>query len=271
MKKYIVKPGEKVKLSGWDTKDPGEVSSDKQDVRQQLISINHKLEQLQEKLYAEHQHKVLVILQAMDTGGKDGVIRHVFEGVNPQGVKVASFKAPTPVELDHDYLWRAHALTPGKGEITIFNRSYYEDVLVVRVHDMVPKTVWQRRYAHINAFEQMLAEEGTTILKFFLHISFAEQKQRLLQRLQDPHKHWKFNPGDLDERKLWKQYMFAYQDMLSKTSTKYAPWHIVPADNKPYRNLIVGSVLVEALEGLKLKYPKINFDVDQMLAELEKS
>jgi PPK2 family polyphosphate:nucleotide phosphotransferase len=271
MKKYLVKPGEKIKLADRATKDTGEFSKSKQDLREQLTSINSKLEELQEKLYAEHKHKVLVIIQAMDTGGKDGVIRHVFEGVNPQGVNVASFKVPTSVELDHDYLWRAHAQVPGKGEITIFNRSYYEDVLVVRVHELVPKTAWQRRYAHINDFERMLVEEGTTILKFFLHISAKEQKQRLLQRLEDPEKRWKFNPADLEERKLWKQYMQAYQDVLSQTSTKVAPWYIVPADNKPYRNLVVGSILVEALENLKPKYPRADFDVDVMLAELEKS
>jgi PPK2 family polyphosphate:nucleotide phosphotransferase len=271
VKKYLAKPGEKIKLADWATKDTAEFSHNKQDLREQLAALNGKLEELQEKLYAEHKHKVLVILQAMDTGGKDGVIRHVFEGVNPQGVKVASFKAPTSVELDHDYLWRTHIHTPGRGEITIFNRSYYEDVLVVRVHELVPKAVWQRRYAHINAFENMLAEEGTTILKFFLHISPKEQKQRLLQRLEDPEKRWKFDPADLDERKLWKQYMQAYQDMLGKTSTEVAPWYIVPADNKPYRNLVVGSILVQALEDLKPKYPKANFDVEHMLAQLEKS
>lgn len=271
MKKYLVKPGQEIKLANWDTKDSGEFSKGKQDVREQLAANTHKLEDLQERLYAEHKHKVLVIIQAMDTGGKDGVISHVFEGVNPQGVKVASFKAPTPVELDHDYLWRAHAQTPGRGEIAIFNRSYYEDVLVVRVHELVPKETWQRRYAHINAFEQMLADEGTTILKFFLHISLEEQKQRLLQRLEDPEKRWKFNPGDLDERKLWKQYMQAYQDVLGKTSTELAPWHIIPADNKPYRNLIVGSVLVEALENLKPEYSQASFDVDAMVAELQES
>ena len=270
MKRYRVKPGEKVVLKRWDPKDTAEFSGNKQDAEGELVKLTRKLEQLQEMLFAEHKHKVLVVLQAMDTGGKDGTIRHVFEGVNPQGVRVASFKVPTPAELDHDYLWRVHAQTPARGEIVIFNRSHYEDVLVARVHELVPKKVWSRRFDEINAFEQMLANEGTTILKFFLHISFEEQKQRLLERLNDPAKHWKFNPGDLDERKLWKEYMRAYEDALQRTSTTYAPWYVIPADRKWYRNLLVGRTLIETLEGLNLEYPRTDFDRAAMLARLEK-
>jgi PPK2 family polyphosphate:nucleotide phosphotransferase len=183
------------------------------------------------------------------------VIRKVFEGINPQGVEVASFKQPTPIELDHDYLWRAHQRVPTKGEITIFNRSYYEDVLAVRVHNLVPAKVWQRRYAQINNFESMLAEEGLTVIKFFLHIDPAEQKKRLQARLDEPNKRWKFNVLDLKERKLWADYTTAFETVLSKTSTPYAPWYIVPANTKWYRDLVIASVLVETLNGLKMRYP----------------
>jgi len=199
---------------------------------------------------------LLVVLQAMDTGGKDGVIRHVFDGVNPQGVKVASFKKPTSKELSHDYLWRVHPHTPGRGEITIFNRSHYEDVLVVRVHNLVRSEVWEKRYEHINAFEHILADEGTKIVKFFLHISKEEQKERLQARLDTPHKQWKFSTGDLKERVLWNDYIQAYEAVLSKTSTEWAPWYVVPADRKWYRNLVIGSVLVQTLQDFDMQYPE---------------
>jgi PPK2 family polyphosphate:nucleotide phosphotransferase len=192
----------------------------------------------------------------MDAGGKDGTIRHVFEGVNPAGVRVASFKTPTSEELDHDYLWRIHKLVPGNGEMVIFNRSQYEDVLVVRVHNFVPSEVWSKRFDQINEFERTLAENGTTILKFYLHIDLDEQKKRLQARLDDPSKHWKFRLGDLQERKLWPDYMQAFEDVLSKTSTDYAPWYIVPANRKWFRDLVISSVLVDTLEGLEMKYPE---------------
>jgi PPK2 family polyphosphate:nucleotide phosphotransferase len=198
----------------------------------------------------------------MDTGGKDGTIRHVFDGVNPQGVKVASFKKPTPRELAHDYLWRVHPHTPGNGEIVIFNRSHYEDVLVVRVHELVPKKVWNRRYEQINDFERRLAEEGTTILKFFLHISKQEQKERLRARLDEPDKNWKFSSGDLAERALWDDYQQAYEDVLSNTSTKWAPWYIIPADQKWFRNLLISQILVDTLERLKMRYPEAEEGLD---------
>jgi PPK2 family polyphosphate:nucleotide phosphotransferase len=203
----------------------------------------------------------------MDTGGKDGVIRHVFDGVNPQGVRVASFKQPTPAELAHDYLWRVHQQTPAKGELVIFNRSHYEDVLVVRVHNLVPEALWRRRYEQINAFEKLLAEEGTTILKFYLHIDLDEQKERLQARLDDPAKRWKFAKGDLDERKRWPQYMAAYEEMLSKTSTAWAPWYIIPANRKWYRNLVISQIIVETLEGLAMSYPPAAAGLEDIVIE----
>lgn len=256
MKRYLVPPGEKINLEQWDPNDTGGFEGGKAKGLEQVEALNNELEALQEVLYAEHKHKVLIVLQAMDTGGKDGVIRRVFDGVNPQGVRVASFKVPTPQELDHDYLWRIHKEVPGRGEMVIFNRSHYEDVLVVRVHNLVPPEVWRKRYEQINDFERMLAENGTTILKFFLHIDLDEQKARLQARLDDPTKRWKFNLGDLKERKLWPEYMRAYEDVLSKTSTAWAPWYIVPANRKWYRDLVIASVLVETLKKLDMRYPE---------------
>ncbi|MBC8264119.1 MAG: polyphosphate kinase 2 family protein [Anaerolineales bacterium] len=267
MEQYRVRPNSHIDLSQWDPKNTGAFAGDKREARETLRALNERLEELQELLYAEHRHKLLVVLQALDTGGKDGAIRHVFEGVNPQGVKVANFKVPTREELAHDYLWRIHKHTPGKGQIVIFNRSHYEDVLVVRVHSLVPPEVWSQRYAHINDFERMLAQEGTTILKFFLHIDLDEQKERLQARLDEPHKRWKFKLGDLEERKLWPEYMRAYEDVLSKTSTEWAPWYIVPANRKWYRNLVVGTVLVETLEGLNMSYPQPEEDLDNVMIE----
>lgn len=264
MKRYQVEPGSLINLDEWDPDDKSVFDIDKDDSDERLETLNGELEALQEVLYAEHKHKVLVLLQAMDTGGKDGTIRHVFEGVNPQGVRVASFKVPTQEELDHDYLWRAHKVVPGKGEMAIFNRSYYEDVLVVRVHELVPEEIWSRRYVQINDFERILAEEGTTILKFYLHISKDEQKQRLQDRLDEADKNWKFNPADLKERKRWPDYVQAYNDTLSKTSTAWAPWYIVPANHKWYRNLVVASVLVETLKGLDMHYPQPSEDLDKI-------
>ena len=206
----------------------------------------------------------------VDAGGKDGTIRRVFEGVNPQGVKVASFKVPTPPELDHDYLWRVHPHVPGKGEMVIFNRSHYEDVLAVRVHKLAPPEVWRARYEQISDFEKMLSQEGTLILKFFLNIGFDEQKQRLRDRLVDETKLWKFNPGDLKERELWKDYMEAYEDVLNRTNTDHAPWYVVPSDHKWFRDWAVATSLVEALRNLKMEYPKPSFDVAAMLRDFDK-
>ena len=225
------------------------------------------MESQQELLYAEDKHKVLIVLQAMDAAGKDGTIRHVFDRVNPQGVKVASFKKPTGEELAHDYLWRIHEHTPATGEITIFNRSHYEDVLIVRVLGLVPEDRWQRRYAHIRAFEQLLADEGTTILKFYLHISKEEQRARLQARLDDPSKHWKFDVGDLAQRKLWNDYMAAYETAMSETSTDDAPWYVIPAEHKWYRNLVISRILVETFDSLNMAYPEQTEDLSGVVVE----
>jgi PPK2 family polyphosphate:nucleotide phosphotransferase len=267
MKKYLVKPGDKVELRKSNSNDKSYFKGDKEKGKDELQKINARLEELQEMLYAEHKNRILIVLQAMDSGGKDGTIRHVFDGVNPQGVKVASFKVPTKEELDHDYLWRVHKHTPGKGEIVIFNRSHYEDILVVRVHDLVPKSVWRRRFKHIRDFERILADEGTTILKFFLHIDLDEQKERFQARLDTPHKRWKFRLGDLEERKLWENYQTAYEEAISKTSTKWAPWYIIPANSKWYRNLVISRIIVENLESLNMSYPKPEEDLDGVVID----
>ncbi|MCS6803763.1 MAG: polyphosphate kinase 2 family protein [Acidobacteriota bacterium] len=260
MERYRIKPGSKVNLNKWDADDTSAFDGDKEAAAKKLAELNRQLDQLQDVLFAERKHKLLIVLQAMDTGGKDGVIRHVFENVDPLGVRVANFKAPTPQELAHDYLWRIHKQTPANGEIVIFNRSHYEDVLIVRVHNLVPPAVWRKRYDHINQFERMLSDEGTTILKFFLHISKDEQAKRLQARLDDPTKRWKFNPGDLKERELWPAYMKAYEDVLSRTSTEWAPWYIIPANHKWYRNVVVATIIVNTLKGLKMRYPQPDFD-----------
>jgi len=265
MKKYLAKPGARVNLSDWDPNDKRGFEGGKKTSGKKLQDLNIVLEELQELLYAEHKHKILVVLQGMDTAGKDGTIRHVFEGVNPQGVRVASFKKPTPIELDHDYLWRVHQNTPGNGEIVIFNRSHYEDILVVRVHTLVPEDRWEKRYNQINEFERMLADEGTTILKFYLHIDKIEQKERLQARLDKPNKNWKFNAGDLKERKLWGEYTQAYEDVLSKTSTDWAPWYIVPANRKWYRNLVIAQILIEKLSGFEMDYPAPEDNLDGII------
>ncbi|MEN4011773.1 MAG: polyphosphate kinase 2 family protein [Chloroflexota bacterium] len=267
MDEYRIRQGQKILLKDWDAADTSQYDNGKNEAKERLQEFNAELEELQELLYAENKHKILIVLQGMDTSGKDGVIRHVFEGVNPQGVRVANFKVPTSEELARDYLWRVHRQMPGKGEIVIFNRSHYEDVLVVRVHGLVPEAVWKRRYAQINDFERLLAEEGTLILKFYLHIDPQEQKERLQARLDDPTKRWKFNPGDLKERARWDEYMAAYEDVLQKTSTEYAPWYIVPANKKWYRNLVIASVLVAALKGLDMHYPQPKEDLSQIVIE----
>lgn len=264
MKRYRVEPGSLVSLDEWDPDDESLFDGDKDDGKERLDELTNRLEELQELLYAEHKYKVLIVLQAMDTGGKDGTISHVFEGVNPQGVRVASFKVPTPEELDHDFLWRAHKQVPGKGEMAIFNRSYYEDVLVVRVHKLVPPEVWGLRYRQINDFERMLSETGTAILKFYLHIDKEEQKERLEDRLKEPDKYWKFHKADLKERDFWPEYMEAYQDAISKTSTSWAPWYIVPSNHKWYRNLVVATILVNTLKGLDMHYPPEEEGLDKI-------
>ena len=267
MHRYRVEPGQQAQIAARDTRDLQGFSGNKAAGKLAMKELNSELEALQEVLYAEGKQKILIVLQAMDTGGKDGTIRHVFDGTNPQGVKVASFKKPTPKELAHDYLWRVHKHTPGTGEISIFNRSHYEDVLVVRVHDLVPEHRWNRRYDHINAFEKLLADEGTTILKFFLHISKDEQKERLQARLDEPHKTWKFAKGDLAERKLWDTYVEAYEEALTRTSTEWAPWYVIPADRKWYRNLAISTIIVDTLKRLGMEYPEPEEGLDGIVIE----
>ena len=258
--RWRIKPGTKVRL---DSIDPGSTDGapgDKKKTEATFPSLDDKLYGLQERLYAEHQQSLLVVLQAMDTAGKDGTIKHVFGGLNAVGVRVAAFKAPTEDELAHDFLWRIHSRTPGQGEVGVFNRSHYEDVLVVRVHELAPTTVWQARYGHINSFERVVQEKGTRIVKLYLHISKEEQAQRLQARLDDPTKHWKFNPGDLEERKLWDDYMKAFEDAIAETTTDDAPWYVIPANRKWYRNWAVSRILIETLEEMNPQYPKPTFD-----------
>ncbi|WDZ95707.1 polyphosphate kinase 2 family protein [Herbaspirillum sp. WKF16] len=228
---------------------------DKEQDRAEIQRLAALIGEQQQMLYAGHKHKLLVILQGMDTSGKDGTVNDVFAGVNPQGIRIANFKGPTAVELAHDYLWRIHQQVPVAGEIAVFNRSHYEDVLITRVHDWIDDRECKRRYRQINDFERMLAETGTVILKFFLHISKDEQKARLQSRIDDPSKHWKFDPQDLAERKYWESYQQVYQNALRATSTAHAPWYIVPANSKPHRNLVVANVVLETLQKLKLKFP----------------
>ena len=245
----------KTKLAGIDTRSTCGFNGDKAATVAVFAKLNAQLVELQTVLYAEHRHKVLVVLQAMDTGGKDGVIRKVFSGINPMGVHIASFKGPTLAELDHDYLWRVHERVPAKGEMVVFNRSHYEDVLITRVEGWIDNATAKRRFRQINDFEAMLVEEGTIIIKFFLHISKDEQKERLQDRLDDGAKTWKFNPGDLVAREKWDDYQRVYQEAINATSSPHAPWHIVPADRNWVRDLYVCAVLVETLTSLKMQYP----------------
>jgi PPK2 family polyphosphate:nucleotide phosphotransferase len=256
MNPYLVRPGRKLDLDEFDPDDTHLVPGGKTEGKVENEAIRKRLAELQELLYAGHEWKLLIVLQGMDTSGKDGTIRHVMSGFNPVGTRVVSFKKPSAEELDHDYLWRVHRQTPAKGEAVVFNRSHYEDVLIVRVHNLVPETTWQKRYDQIKAFEQMLHDEGAVILKFFLHISKKEQRARLQARIEDPTKRWKFQHTDVEERKLWKDYQQAYEDALSKTSTEWAPWYVVPANQKWYRNYVVGSTIAEALKALHMKYPE---------------
>jgi len=250
-----VKPGQSFDLSAVDSYSTEGAPDGKKATEREVTGMVDRLGELQERLWAEAKRSLLIVLQGMDTSGKDGAIKHVFRGINPVGVKVTSFKAPSDEEKRHDFLWRVHRAAPAAGEIGIFNRSHYEDVLIVRVHDWVPEPVWRARYDTIVAFERELVAAGTTIVKFWLHISAAEQKKRLQARLDDPAKRWKFRPEDLDERKRWPEYMAAAEEMLWRTATDDAPWHIVPADHKWYRNWIVSQVLIETLEKMDPQLP----------------
>jgi len=255
--RYLVVPGSEVSLAGWDPSDHSAFNGSKDDAKEATDELVNRLEALQELLYAEDEHKLLIVLQAMDAGGKDGVIRHVFDGVNPCGVKVANFKVPSAEELAHDYMWRVHAHTPARGQIVIFNRSHYEDVLAVRVLGLVPPETWSRRYDHINDFERMLVDEGVSILKFYLNIDAPEQRERLQARIDEPHKNWKLSVADLEQRRRWPEYMEAYEDVLGRTSTDWAPWYCVPANHKWYRNLVISDIIVHTLESLDMRFPAL--------------
>lgn len=254
--RYRVEPGTAPHLGRREPGGKGGLPVSKEERAARLAELAVQVDRLQDLLYAGNAHKVLVVLQGMDTSGKDGTIRHVFGEVDPLGVRAVSFRAPAGEELAHDYLWRIHRQVPGSGEIVIFNRSHYEDVLVTRVHGWIDRAECERRYEQINAFERMLVQTGTTILKFFLHISRDEQRARLQARLDDPDKRWKFNPRDLEERRKWDDYMRAYEDAIAATSSSWAPWYVVPADSKSARNFLVSSILVQTLERLGMKYPE---------------
>ncbi len=264
--KFQIKPGRRIRLKDWDAADTAGYE-DKQQAKRLLRETCEQLSLLQYRLYAENRRSVLIILQAMDAGGKDGAIRHVMGPLNPQSCRVTSFKTPTPEELAHDFLWRVHRAVPGKGEIGIFNRSHYEDVLIVRVHNLVPRKIWSPRYAQINEFEKTLAAHEVHILKFYLHISKEEQLERLKARLDDREKHWKVNPADFEERRYWNDYMRAFEDMLGKCSTSYAPWYIIPANHKWFRNLAVSRILLETLEEMDPRFPPPTCDIKAIKVE----
>ncbi len=259
----VVRPGSKPKL---DRRDPAATpgAKDKNSAVEVIETNTKRLAELQYLLYAENKRTVLIVIQAMDAGGKDGIIRHVMTGLNPQGCRVTPFKVPSSEEMHHDFLWRVHKAVPAVGEVGIFNRSHYEDVLIVRVHKLVSRRVWSARYRQINAFEEMLALNNVTILKFFLHISREEQKQRFRQRLSDPTKQWKISDADFAERRYWDDYMTAYEDALSQCSTPWAPWYVIPSDHKWFRNLAVSQIVVERMEALGMKFPKPSVDVEKI-------
>jgi PPK2 family polyphosphate:nucleotide phosphotransferase len=263
MDKYLIKPGKKFRISSIKPNDSGKYNDQtRASCEAKTLVLQKKMAKLQNKLFASRQRALLVVLQAMDGSGKDSAIGHVFEGVNPNGVQVTYYKAPSSLELSHDYLWRIHNACPPKGMIGIFNRSHYEDVLITRVHGWCDDKTAKKRFEQIRNFEQMLNDNGTTILKFHLRISPEEQAIQLQERIDDPTKRWKFNPGDLVERKSWDQYMRAYEDAINATSTSYAPWHVVPGDKRWYRDMVISSVIVQALEAMNLEYPAGDKTVD---------
>jgi PPK2 family polyphosphate:nucleotide phosphotransferase len=262
IKQFRIKPG-KVDLKKVDAEFHGNYKNEEATI-DEINENAQRLSELQALMYAENKHSLLIVLQAMDGGGKDGTIAHVMGAMNPQGCNVVSFKVPTAEELSHDYLWRIHKVTPAKGRVTVFNRSHYEDVLVVRVHSLVPKEVWSKRYNEINNFERGLANSGTTIVKFFLHIDKEEQLRRFRDRLDEPDKQWKISDSDYTEREYWDDYQQAYMDAISKCNFNYAPWYIVPANHKWFRNLIVSQILVETMESWKMKYPAPSVDLTEI-------
>lgn len=258
---YRVKQNQKINLNSIAPLDDAFFSGTRKEGEKKLKKLNEEMVSLQRAFYENRTQKFLIVFQAMDAAGKDGTIRNVFKGTNPQGVGVECFKVPTKEELSHDFLWRIHKCTPRKGQIMLFNRSHYEDVLVTKVEKIITEKIWKQRIAHINNFEKLLNEEGTRIIKFYLHIDRDEQKRRFQKRLDNPNKQWKFNPGDLEVRKKWSEYMQTYQKVMSKTSKTYAPWYIIPANNKLYRNLVITQIIINELKKCKLTKPKLEFDL----------
>ena len=262
-KHFRIKPGTKVKLPDIDTNFTGGHKNHRQ-AAEEIEHYRQKLYDLQELLYANRQHSLLICLQGMDAGGKDGTINHVLGAMNPQGCRVVGFKQPTPEELHHDFLWRIHRVAPARGEVVVFNRSHYEDVLIARVHNLVPKEVWSRRYDAINNFEKELTDSGVHIIKFYLHISKNEQLKRFHDRLEDPARQWKISDADYQERPFWKDYTKAYEEALSHCSTAAAPWYVIPADHKWFRNLAVGQIVVDHLKALKMTFPSPTVNISQI-------
>ncbi|MFH0342990.1 MAG: polyphosphate kinase 2 family protein [Chromatiales bacterium] len=262
-KEFGVAPGEKIRLAKIDPSYTAKHGSHEK-AMPKIRKHVERMDKLQYLLYADASQSLLVVLQALDAAGKDGVVRHLFSGMNPQGTSVFGFKQPSKAEAAHDFLWRAHQRTPGKGEVVIFNRSYYEDVLVVRVHKLEPKSVWSKRYALINDFEAMLIRNGTRVLKFYLHISPEEQLRRFKQRLDDPSRHWKISETDYSERELWPKYLEAYEDALAETSTRYAPWYVIPANHKWFRDLAISQIIADTMEEMDLKLPPTHVDITEI-------
>src|SRR5205807_5536342 len=274
----IVPPGKKIRLKDFDPGYTGKYQSKDEACEKLEADICH-LAEYQDVLYAQNTYALLIIFQAMDAAGKDGTIKHVMSGVNPQGTQVFSFKSPSPEELDHDYLWRAHKAVPERGKIGIFNRSYYEEVLVVRVHEhllaaqkipesLVTRNIWEERFEDIRRFERYLTRNGVVVVKFFLHLSRKEQKKRFLERLDDSKKNWKFSMADVKERGFWKDYQAAYDEMIRNTATRHAPWYVVPADNKWYTRLVVASAIIDTLDGLNLRFPDADTEVKKELQKV---
>jgi PPK2 family polyphosphate:nucleotide phosphotransferase len=265
LKKYRVKPGSRVRLKNISTREHGGMNEE--DAKQELKQLLQRMEALHELMYADGRQSLLVVLQAMDTAGKDSTIKSVFTGFNPIGCTVTAYKSPSETEKRHDFLWRVHQNVPRLGHIAVFNRSHYEDVLIVRIKKLVPAKQLEKRYAHINAFEKLLHDESTRIVKFYLHISKEYQKERLIRRLSMPDKLWKFNPDDLAERKLWPHYRKAYEEAMERCSTADAPWYIIPAETRWYRDLLIARVLVKTMESMKMKYPKPKFDPKKIVVK----
>jgi PPK2 family polyphosphate:nucleotide phosphotransferase len=261
MKIFRAKPGSKIKLTEVDPNGEPELAGDKEAGLLHLETIRADISRLQRMLFAERRHRLLVILQGLDGSGKDGTVRNVFSGIDPHGLRVISFKSPTPQELDRDYLWRVHHEVPTRGELVVFNRSHYEDIVAVKVKSLAPKSVWERRFDHVVNFERMLMDEGTTILKFFLHVSRDEQRKRLQARLENPDKHWKFHPDDIADSRRWPEFTEAYEEVIARTGTDEAPWFIIPANRKWYRNVAVATILRDTLAKLELKFPPPAWDL----------